>query len=829
MNTSTSDESALRKLFVATLGKDGWELKQISELIRLLAHKNLERSTHNDDKQLCLTLFSWVEQLQHVGTHASNRRYTRLQFIENTLSLAGLYLTRRDFEPLFLSLPQYSADPGSWQPNSLLPYAAEDSRIQDFEEKIDDLEHQLHQTEVALNRTKAELSYIDAERKHFIAVAIENIHTLVRQDFEKSTSWRVTKPLRSFAALARKIRSGKVAQNESTVTSLRQAVDSLANPTLTWDSVIPPWDKPGYSTEVAWRGLPDSKFDRHGYSDWSKRYESLTNIDALTSEARTLADQNHSPLLSILMTVDQSPIEYFKQAISSVQNQVYEKWELCIAVSSRTDTYMIEFIELAQQSDSRIKYVTGDLKNGNLLNEAKLLATGDWLGILSATNTIVAEATYMLAKATFLSENYKFFYSDSDKLELPDFARSKPDFKPDWNLDLFYSQNYTSDLCFYSKELIADCGEFNCKLTSLNAATFDLTLRAIERIIATDIYHIPKVLVHHRVLAESSADDVAHHAQSLNEHFKRTGQNAVAIVGTESAAKKWDIHYGLPSTQPLVSLIIPTKNNLTLLRQCVTSILLKTDYENFEILVVDNGSDQNDTLDYLRQIAGTPKVRVIRDNYAFNYSALNNSAVALSKGEIIAFLNDDIEVITTNWLSDMVAHTLRPGVGAVGARLWYPDMKLQHAGIVLAGGVARHVHKFLPAGESGFNDRAVLTQNFSAITGACMVVKKSLFESVGGFNEIELAIGFNDVDFCLRLVEAGYRNVWTPQAELFHHESATRGQDDAPDKQRRAEKEYRFMRERWGEKMEIDPAYSPNLTSGHDDLSLAWPPRVDTI
>ncbi len=384
-------------------------------------------------------------------------------------------------------------------------------------------------------------------------------------------------------------------------------------------------------------------------------------------------------------------------------------------------------------------------------------------------------------------------------------------------------------MCFYSKELIADCGEFNSKLTSLSAATFDLTLRAIERINATDIYHIPKVLVHHRVLTESSADDVSHHAQSLNEHFKHTGQNAVAIVGTESAAKKWDIHYGPPSTQPLVSLIIPTKNNLTLLRQCVTSILLKTEYENFEILVVDNGSDQNDTLDYLRQIAGTPRVRVIRDNYAFNYSALNNSAVALSKGEIIAFVNDDIEVITPNWLSEMVAHALRPGVGAVGARLWYPDMKLQHAGIVLAGGVARHVHKFLPAGESGFNDRAVLTQNFSAITGACMVVKKSLFESVGGFNEIELAIGFNDVDFCLRLVEAGYRNVWTPQAELFHHESATRGQDDAPDKQRRAEKEYRFMRERWGEKMEIDPAYNPNLTSGHDDFSLAWPPRVDTI
>ena len=302
MNTSTSDESALRKLFVTTIGKDGWELKQISELIRLLAHNNLDRSTHNDDKQLCITLFSWVEQLPHVGTHETNRRYTRLQFIENALSLAGLYLTRRDFEPWFLSLPQYSADPGSWQPNSLLPYAAEDSRIQDFEEKIDDLEHQLHQTEVALNRTKAELSYIDAERKHFIAVAIENIHTLVRQDFEKSTNWRVTKPLRSFAAWARKIRSGQVALNDSTVTLPRQSVDSLSNPTLTWDSVIPPWDKPGYSAEVAWRSNHDSKFDRNDYSEWCKRYESENNVDALISEARMLADQNHSPLFSISIT-----------------------------------------------------------------------------------------------------------------------------------------------------------------------------------------------------------------------------------------------------------------------------------------------------------------------------------------------------------------------------------------------------------------------------------------------------------------------------------------------------------------------------------------------
>ena len=328
---------------------------------------------------------------------------------------------------------------------------------------------------------------------------------------------------------------------------------------------------------------------------------------------------------------------------------------------------------------------------------------------------------------------------------------------------------------------------------------FDLTLRALEHIEPTQIHHIPQVLVHVR-------------------------EGANVEVGTEKV-KTQHIQVALPATPPLVSLIIPTKNNLKLLRQCIDSILSKTSYTNFEILVVDNGSDQPDTLDYLKTVRSNSKIRVIRDNYAFNFSAQNNYAVTFARGEVIGLINDDIEVASADWLTEMVSHALRPGVGAVGARLWYPNHTLQHAGMVLVGGVARHVHKHLPQGEAGFNGRAVLTQNFSAVTGACLVVKKALFEQVGGLNDQELAVGFNDVDFCLKLVEAGYRNVWTPNAELIHHESATRGQDNSPAKQRRAEKELRYMRKRWGDKLHIDPAYSPNLSDGHDDMSLAWPPR----
>jgi GT2 family glycosyltransferase len=287
--------------------------------------------------------------------------------------------------------------------------------------------------------------------------------------------------------------------------------------------------------------------------------------------------------------------------------------------------------------------------------------------------------------------------------------------------------------------------------------------------------------------------------------------------------------YTLPAEPPLVSLIIPTKNNVALLRQCIDSILGKTSYPSYEILVVDNGSDHAETLDYLKTLITNPKIRVIRDNHAFNYSALNNYAVTFAKGEILGLINDDIEVSdlkSVDWLTEMVSHSLRPGVGAVGARLWYPNDTLQHAGMVLVGGVARHIHKHLHRGEAGFNGRAVLTQNFSAVTGACLVVKKALFEQVGGLNDQELAVGFNDVDFCLKLVEAGYRNVWTPHAELIHHESATRGQDNSPEKQRRAEKELRYMRKRWGDKLYIDPAYNPNLSDGRDDMSFAWPPRT---
>jgi O-antigen biosynthesis protein len=763
--------------FIQTISQDGWSILQIAECLKQVANAD-----NLDEQAVCLTLLSWLDDTPHVGNHVTGRRFTRLQFIENTLSAAGFALTQRDFKAWFVA--QSHESHGNWRPDELLPYAPTDLRLGQQEARIDQLEHDLHQMEVARNRAKAELAYVQAERDHFIATNSEQIYKSVSADYQNSASWRVTRPLRQLMAWRRGER--------------------FVEPRLTAKPVpaIAPWAKPGYSVEKAWRDEVVEDFDRKDYVEWVRRFDTPSDADmaSLKVQAVALAQQPHAPTFSLLMAVEQPDVRWLKEAIASVQAQIYPNWELCIAISSSTDAATSERLEAVAKEDGRLKLVYAESAADDLDAIAFKLASGEWIALLNAINIIANKAINTAAVTVCKLTHLKIIYSDSDKLIAPHYQRAQPDFKPDWNLDLFLSgdssRNYTQDLCFFQADLVREWGGFD--------ASFNLTLRALAQLEPSQIHHIPQVLVHVRVPKPVP---------------KLTPQPATGVVKNQHSS------YALPATLPLVSLIIPTRNNVALLRQCVDSMLSKTSYTNFEILIVDNGSDQDETLDYLQTLRANPKIRVIRDSYAFNYSALNNYAVTFAKGEVLALVNDDIEVVSADWMTEMVSHALRPGIGAVGARLWYPDQTLQHAGMVLVGGVARHVHKHLPKGEAGFNNRAVLTQNFSAVTGACLVVRKALFEHVGGLNDQELAVGFNDVDFCLKLGEAGYRNVWTPYAELIHHESATRGQDHAPEKQRRAEKELRYMRKRWGDKLHVDPAYSPNLSDGRDDMSFAWPPR----
>ena len=286
------------------------------------------------------------------------------------------------------------------------------------------------------------------------------------------------------------------------------------------------------------------------------------------------------------------------------------------------------------------------------------------------------------------------------------------------------------------------------------------------------------------------------------------------------------MRYPLPDNIPLVSLLIPTRNGFELIKQCVDSILVNTTYPKYEIIIVDNGSDETKTLEYFQFLKSDLRVKVLRDDRPFNYSALNNEAVKHANGELIGLINNDIEVLTSDWLTEMVSHAIRPEVGAVGAKLWYPDDTLQHGGVILVGGVAGHFHKGIRRGDYGYFGRADLIQSLSAVTAACLIVKKSLYEEVGGLNETALKVAFNDVDFCLKLHVRGYKNIWTPYAELYHHESATRGVDDTKEKMRRFQGEIDYMKKTWQSLLSNDPAYNLNLAD-REDIGLAWPPRIN--
>jgi len=566
------------------------------------------------------------------------------------------------------------------------------------------------------------------------------------------------------------------------------------------------------------------------YSNWIRKYDTLSAANKIKMHQQAEILQN-KPLVSIIMPVYNPNPRWLEQAIESVLTQIYSNWELCIADDASSDPEIRVVLEKYVSLDSRI-HVNFRMQNGHISeasNSALSIATGDWIALLDHDDILPEHALFVVVDTINNNQNCRLIYSDEDKID-EDGKRSDPYFKCDWNQDLFYSQNMISHFGIYRADLVREVGGFRKGMEG--SQDYDLALRCIENITPEQICHIPHVLYHWRIHAGSTAHNIDSKPyamiageRALNEHFERIKINAKA----NSVGYGYRVHYVLPDVLPLVSLIIPTRNGLKLLKRCIESILNKTTYLNYEVLIVDNGSDDSGTLKYLKNIIIDSRVRVIRDDRLFNYSALNNTAVQLAHGEILGLINNDVEVITPEWLSEMVGHVLRPEVGVVGARLWYSDDTIQHAGIILGmEGFAGHGHRYLPKGNVGYCARASLTQSFLAVTGACLVVKKSIYEAVGGLNEIELQVACNDIDFCLKVREMGYRNIWTPYAELYHHESSTRGFDDSPEKQARADKEVAYMHQRWGSLLQNDPAYSPNLSLDNENFTLASPPRVSS-
>ena len=571
------------------------------------------------------------------------------------------------------------------------------------------------------------------------------------------------------------------------------------------------------------------------YSKWIRRYDTL--VDETRVKMRQITEGfAYKPLISVVMPCYNPKPKWLKEAIESVLCQIYPYWELCIADDASTDLAIRPILEDYCRRDTRIKVIFHSANShiSAASNSALELATGEYVALLDHDDLLAEPALFWVAEAINRRPNAGLVYSDEDKITESG-QRFEPYFKCEWNYDLFLSQNMFNHLSTYRAELLRKIGGFREGFEG--SQDYDLSLRCIEQLEASQIVHIPRVLYHWRAHSDSAAmfaqaKPYAYKAatRALNEHLARKGVFGRADQLPERSFYR--VRYALPEPAPLVTLIITTRNGLGLLRQCLASILENTDYPNYEILIVDNGSDDPRTISYFDNISRDPRIHILRDDSPFNFSALNNSAVKAARGKLVGLINNDIEVINGEWLSEMVSTALQPGVGAVGARLWYPNYTLQHGGIVLLGTekVAGHSHKRLArGGHSGYCGRAILQQSFSAVTAACLVIRRSVFLEVGGFDEENLAVAFGDVDFCLRVREAGYRNVWTPYAELYHHESATRGYEDTPAKQARFAAEVRYMQSRWGNLLDNDPAYSPNLTLEREDFSYAWPPRVPSL
>jgi glycosyltransferase involved in cell wall biosynthesis len=583
---------------------------------------------------------------------------------------------------------------------------------------------------------------------------------------------------------------------------------------------------PGASTPV----VSDEKNNRTDYTEWVRRYDTLSELDIKAIENR-IKQLDRLPLISIVMPVYNPPLDMLEEAILSVQSQLYPNWELCIADDASTNVEVHELLKRYVDADSRIKVVFRK-ENGHISaasNSALALAKGEFVALLDNDDLLPQQALFWVADTIVANPDVGLIYSDEDKIDLSG-QRYDPYFKPDWNPDLFLSHNMVSHLGVYRTDLMRNLGGFREGYEG--SQDYDLALRCSEQLDPRQIIHIPRVLYHWRAYPGSTALAVGEKnyallagERALNDHFSRIKVVAQAELLTLGMYRA---RYSIPKNPPLVSLIIPTRNGLELIKQCIDSIFAKTTYKNYEIIIVDNNSDDPETLEYFASLSSHDQVRVLRDESPFNFSALNNTAVEQARGEYVGLINNDIEVISPEWLDEMIGLAMQSGVGAVGASLWYPNDTLQHGGVIIGlGGVANHAHKNLPRNRAGYFGRAQMIQTFSAVTAACLVIKKTIYQEVGGLNETNLKVAFNDVDFCLRVREAGYRNVWTPYAELYHHESATRGLDDTSEKQARFIEEVLYMKERWGELLKTDPAYSPNLTLKHEDFSYAWPPRVN--
>lgn len=532
-----------------------------------------------------------------------------------------------------------------------------------------------------------------------------------------------------------------------------------------------------------------------------------------------LGDGAEPPQVAILMPVCDPDLQYLRAAVDSVKRQTSPHWHLCIADDASNSPAVRTYLQRLVGSDPRIR-ITFRGERGHIsktTNDAFALSDAPLVTCLDHDDVLAPRAVEFASRYFLAHPSTQLLYSDEDKIDQYG-NRYLPYFKPDFSPELLRSYNYINHLTVHRRSNIQKVGGWRSEFDG--AQDYDLLLRTMESIPPETVRHLPCILYHWRAIAGSAALDVSYKPyalvagrRALQGHFAR---REVSAEVEASPSGRYEVRYRVRGA-PAVSIIIPTRNKASLLRACVESVRRRTTYPHREIVVVDNGSDEPDALELLDQIDRAEGVRVLRYPGPFNYSAINNFAVGRVTSDFVCLLNNDMEVIAPDWLTDMLGYATQPGVGCVGAKLLYEGRSVQHAGVILGlGGVAGHAFLRTAEDAPGYFGRAVVPSNWSALTGACLLVRRAIYQEVSGLDENELPIAFNDIDFCIKVRDAGYRNILVPSAKLFHYESVSRGAEDTPEKQARFNREVGILKSRYGSALNEDPFYSPHLRLDDD-------------
>lgn len=563
------------------------------------------------------------------------------------------------------------------------------------------------------------------------------------------------------------------------------------------------------------------------YEDWIRSYDTLRWSDRSRIRKQIQAFRL-KPRFSILLPLFHSTAGHLREAIESVRAQFYPNWQLILVPEAPLPEKTRRILTRLAKRDSRIEFRDRSEQDGidGALNDALARSDGEFVFLLGSEDKLAPTALYFVLHVINSDPEAYLIYADEDKLD-SEGLRSDPHFKPDWNWELLLAQDYVSHFAVFRADLLRSLG-FRSDLG--DACAYDLLLRYGERIERRHVHHLPHVLCHRRTVLRSVPErqlSVAGAINAVKEHLERQRIAAEVVAVRDVPCRR--VRYLLPGDQPTVSIIIPTRDRVELLQPCVESILEKTTYTRFEIILIDNGSREPAALEYLASSVRDPRTRVVRCDEEFNYSRLSNFGVEKSEAEFVVLMNNDVEVIAPDWLEEMMSHGIQPEVGAVGARLLYPDGRVQQAGVILGAGVhgvAEVAHRGIAQNDPGYFSRAILAQELSAIGAACMLVRRKVYLEAGGLDGKHLKVAFNDIDFCLKLRVRGFRILYTPYAELYHREHASRGSEYTAANEQRFNREIEFIKEKWKDALLMDRNYNPNLSLGGELFTLAFPPRM---